>query len=261
MGSSTGGTTYPSGCSRADIVLQNGQTWAGCDIVGTAYDTNICKAGYSIPTGGQWSKLIDTYPNNFIDLIRLTRDSSGAGYYYWTSTTSPNASEMLLLYVNTLGKPLINPGTKTNKINVRCIKDGSSSSENGQPNTAYTVIPKPPIPYNKQYRKVCEGATFEGEMKVQNFRWYDTDNKPQELITKCSQPKRENGGLICSERENGCCPTGKVAINGQCITPADVNTYCYADSGCKDGLQCNNNKCVPRTSGGGTFGNDFILGN
>jgi hypothetical protein len=242
-------TTWGNNCN--DITLDNNQIWKGCDILDQAYSTSLCPAWYNIPTAGQWSKLIDSFPGQYVNKLSLTKR------YYWTSSNSNNTQEKLLLYIkNDAGTDqLINPGLMTNKLTVRCIKDGSATTANGQPNPAYTEIPPAPIPYQKNYRKTCEWVQFEGANRIQNYRWYDTEWKPQDLITKCSQPNRVNGGLICSESANGCCPNGQIAMNGTCITPVDAGGSCYATSGCKDGLTCNSNKvCVGTATGGGTGG-------
>lgn len=77
------------------------------------------------------------------------------------------------------------------------------------------------------------------------FYWFDSNNQKTDLIQSCGSfaSTRQNGGLSCSESYGGCCPAGQIAMNGKCITPADAGGSCYATSGCKDGLSCNNGTC------------------
>lgn len=105
--------------------------------------------------------------------------------------------------------------------------------------------------YNRQAKKVCEGKSVSNGIATQRFMWYDSDNKPTDLIATCTQPALVNGWLICSEKmATGCCPAGQVAINGNCTAPANVWENCFATSGCKTWLTCNSgtNKCVQGTT-------------
>lgn len=74
-----------------------------------------------------------------------------------------------------------------------------------------------------------------------SYYWFDSNNQKTDLIQKCSTPP--NGWLSCSERAGGCCPAWQVAINGKCVVPAEEWQACYATSGCKAWLSCNNSVC------------------
>ncbi len=92
-----------------------------------------------------------------------------------------------------------------------------------------------------------------------NLGFYDLSGTPV-TTTNCVQYNlsRTNGGLQCASSglKNGdgpsgvvisngamCCASGYSAINGWCVPHQDKGSYCYANSGCKDGLTCLNHAC------------------
>lgn len=117
-----------------------------------------------------------------------------------------------------------------------------------------------PIPYNAHFKKVCQDLRYSGNNVLQDYVWYDTDGKPKDIIKTCSQTKRANGWLICSESTDGCCPNGSISVNGTCITPVDAGWSCYATSWCKDGLSCTNHICTGTATGTGASGSGTTWG-